>query len=263
MLGYLRTAPAGSHACTWRRQVSLLTPAGAFLIREDRSVYLWLDYETSGLDEQTGIILEAACVLTDDSLNEVARTEALIACPPGYADPQEWVDPFVLKMHTESGLWAARAIAGDHMTTIGQFDELICRRLMSNTADRYTMAGTGVGHFDLRWCKVHMPLTAGFLSYWTMDVGNVRRFLHDICGIQRSDDVGPVAHRAMSDVEQSLAFARTWRDQFVALSHMLPGDGYQGSTFEQDVAALTPAQRAIVFGGAVLPSFDSTEEQGK
>ncbi len=63
----------------------------------------WLDLETNGLDERKGDILEVALVVTDDDLNEVARTSVVVR-PVPRAVPLE-VHPVVQAMHEKNGLW--------------------------------------------------------------------------------------------------------------------------------------------------------------
>jgi oligoribonuclease (3'-5' exoribonuclease) len=76
-----------------------------------------------------------------------------------------------------------------------------------------TLAGSGVGCFDMQVIRAQMPELAQRLNYYVIDVGCVRRFLRDICGV-RMPELGTVNHRALDDVQHHLAEARqfrTWR----------------------------------------------------
>ena len=62
---------------------------------------LWIDIETTGLDEHTSRMLEVGMILTDGDLNEVASVEVVL----GWRDPHGMPMPDVVReMHTRSGL---------------------------------------------------------------------------------------------------------------------------------------------------------------
>lgn len=177
---------------------------------------IWLDLETTGLDEKDGDILEVAAIFTNEQLTVLARTESLVETPTGYSDPMERCDDIVLEMHTKSGLWAARDEAPS-LPTIAELDYKIAGWFVErHGGGELVLAGSGVATFDLRWIKEHMPLLASRLAYYTVDTGVLRRFLRDICGVQLTPQGSPV-HRAMADAEQALVFAREWRHKLQGL----------------------------------------------
>lgn len=76
----------------------------------------WTDIESTGLDEQTGHLLEVSLVITDDELNEVAATQSLVR-PVGINAADAITDDYVREMHTKNGLLDALAqveAAGTH-----------------------------------------------------------------------------------------------------------------------------------------------------
>ena len=64
---------------------------------------MWLDLETTGLDPETGLILEVAVVVTNRWLKELAR-ESIVIPHSVEALEAAGMDDFVRDMHTENGL---------------------------------------------------------------------------------------------------------------------------------------------------------------
>ena len=176
-------------------------------------VLLWLDLETTGLDHTTGEILEVAAVPTTMDL------EYLIDSPEGHGwnyivsptvEPMTLMGDEVAIMHTGNELisevWESSAPIWwvDHHLSemLGSFDTPLM------------LAGSGVAQFDIHWIRRHMPKLARLVSYRTIDVGQIERFIKYIGG---ADDHGPVwdlaprvesNHRAMADVEDAIRRAR-------------------------------------------------------
>ena len=64
-----------------------------------------MDLEMTGLDPATEVIVEIATLITDDELNVVAEGPDLVISQPETALAA--MDPFVVQMHTNSGLLTA------------------------------------------------------------------------------------------------------------------------------------------------------------
>jgi oligoribonuclease (3'-5' exoribonuclease) len=79
------------------------------------------------------------------------------------------------------------------------------------TDGKITLAGSGVGCFDMQVIRAQMPELAQRLNYYVIDVGVVRRWLRDVCQVPVSD-LGPVNHRALDDVQHHLAEARLYKN---------------------------------------------------
>ena len=63
---------------------------------------IWIDLETTGLDPETRVILEIACLVTDKDLNELGDGIDLVVHQEGHAIGQ--LDPWCVKQHAASGL---------------------------------------------------------------------------------------------------------------------------------------------------------------
>ncbi len=179
---------------------------------------LWTDLETTHLDPfaDGASILEAAWVLTDNDLHELASASALIVPPGGPNDHDRlWasLDPFVQKMHRETGLWD---VARKEGTPVYLVERQLTEWLASLGADRTTRyGGSGVAQFDVHWYRSHLPRAAAMLHpYQTIDVGQLRRAGEVLAGVgvQAFEATNPEPHRAMTDVRAALDQARLWRD---------------------------------------------------
>ena len=172
----------------------------------------WIDLETTSADEHDGSILEVGAIITDPHLRELDRAEWLVE--PDLAHIATMPD-VVRTMHTESGLLDEIDALGPACPDLDYVDRDL-RRLLDTHAVRgqIILAGSGVGHFDSRWIRKHLPRSAQRLTYWALDVGVVRRFLATVdpaLVLEQYPD-GAKPHRALADAELHLAEWRAYRD---------------------------------------------------
>lgn len=195
--------------------------------------YVILDLETDGADrEQDGDILEIAAVGLDENLNEVFRYSTPIQQPlVGGRFVIGNMPPVVHVMHTESGLIAdieAQATALEHPLLdetdesglfihpyITHADELLAAVIASHTEDTLILAGSGVSHYDFRWVKYHMPLTAARFKWYTIDVGCMRRLYRAVVGDDLTNADSRKTHRALDDVDCHLEELREFAALFI------------------------------------------------
>lgn len=162
---------------------------------------VWVDTETTGLDERTGQLLEVAFVVTDDALVERAATSVVIA-PVAPLD----MSLVVQEMHEKSGLLkdikdgcslpAANKILKDWLAaTFGRVEDL----------RQIPLAGSTVG-FDRRWLRQHLPAVEALFSYRSIDVSALTelssRWSPAVYNNRPKKDAG-IAHRALDDARQS------------------------------------------------------------
>ena len=86
---------------------------------------VWMDLEMTGLDANKDVIVEIATLMTDDDLNIVAEGPDLVVQASDEALAA--MDPFVVNMHTKSGLLdqikastITLAEAGEQVTVVDQ-----------------------------------------------------------------------------------------------------------------------------------------------
>lgn len=206
---------------------------------------LWLDLETTGLDERAGSILEIAMVLTDDDAAELGVFHALVK-PFATANgvPLEGLKPMhevVLAMHTKNGLLAELQAEGvqrryeveiaavefmrsttklkvwpDMPLAIDQTDWL---QLLKKTP----LGGNSV-HFDRAWLREHMPELEALFSYRNVDMSSMnelaKRWHPDVWKGRPGanpetgeQDKSKIAHRALDDVRQSIETAKYYKSK--------------------------------------------------
>lgn len=145
---------------------------------------LWVDLETTGTDETRGEVLEVGAILTtlDAVATEVSRYQLTIK--PANRAWFSAMSNVVVKMHSESGLLDDIAGVEEEMPREAVDRMLVAWRRAAVREARaaghvvttpLVLAGSGVGHFDGRWLRLHFPEFSRALTYYTLDVGVLRR----------------------------------------------------------------------------------------
>lgn len=171
--------------------------------------FIWLDFGTTGLDPATCQVLEWAVVLAADDregdMSPITQYQGVIHV----ADPAALeMDPYVRNMHTKNGLLAECVSSDTSLEESDAFLAGVCAEL--GAAPRsISLAGASV-HFDLAFIRVHLPAFAAYLSHRVFDVTTLKRALES-WGPPGAKIKREPAHRAMSDVLESLNEARQWR----------------------------------------------------
>jgi len=130
-----------------------------------KAPFLWCAIATTGLDQFTGKLLEIA-VTPDASTDPVVLT---IHHPSSLASEVE-IASVVMRMHTGSGLW--RDVEASD-TTRAEADEFLAG-YASDLCPRGRMQLAGFSpHFELAWCREHLPLFAARLSSKVFDMTTV------------------------------------------------------------------------------------------
>ena len=167
---------------------------------------VWIDVETTGIDERTGSLLEVALVLTGDDLEEKASTRVVIDPPRG--DWSGQMSELVREMHTKNGLIeevkASNLTLREAVTHFLDWGGIyVCNDI--------PLAGCNVS-FDRRWIRHHMPEVEKLFHYRSVDVSSItelaKRWAPTIYeGRPRSTD----GHRALSDALGAINLLRYYR----------------------------------------------------
>jgi len=165
----------------------------------DTPKLLWLDLETTGLDPQTGRILEVAWALAEFNdpfeLIEPIRTLTL-RWNGDISDLNDWVQ----KTHAASGLFRDCAMSQTALQDV--IAELL--RILPTEGEKPILAGSTIG-FDMGFLKFHMPAVVERLHYRLYDVTAAKLFLNSL-----GMPVLPKAEarRAKDDIEESIRHGR-------------------------------------------------------
>jgi oligoribonuclease len=188
-------------------------------------VIAWIDLEATGLRALTTAVLEVAAIVTDDRLHEVGRFHRVVRWPRSellaslaHDDPAEtWagIDRVVVDLHTRNGLWAESARSPhDPADVDGQLAEFLARTASGDAPLSKPQVGGSSIWFDRALMAVRLPRSLEQLHYRSIDVTTLselaRRFwpgLHARAPRKRE------IHRAMPDIEDSLALCRYYVEQ--------------------------------------------------
>tara|TARA_S200002703_G_scaffold17832_1_gene14579 strand:- start:395 stop:1024 length:630 start_codon:yes stop_codon:yes gene_type:complete len=173
-----------------------------------RTVLVWIDLETTGLDTKNGRILEYAMVLTDTELNELGAVECII--PQSTAEARDLMDDYVTDMHEGNGLLEALEKVERELPvpaygdSVKVADDILTEKLakLPGEGNTFTIAGSTVG-FDKSFIKKDMPKLFRALHYRQLDVSSYKVGFPTVFPPDTSD-----AHRAMPDIRASIEIHR-------------------------------------------------------
>lgn len=176
--------------------------------------WLWFDLETTGL-------------WTDDGAPQILQIGGALL-PFGDLDyplwdfqytlyfAPEWVptlNPYVIEMHTRSGLLAEAAAST--LMNVGQLEAMVLSKLefYGVAPGNCAPAGSGIAPFDLPLLREHMPRLYRFLHYAPYDLGAGRRMLEALSTMDFADMPDHKGgHTALGDVRAQLEQARWMRE---------------------------------------------------
>ncbi|MEY4900141.1 MAG: hypothetical protein RI895_563 [Actinomycetota bacterium] len=198
-------------------------------IESDRIV--WIDCEMTGLDFKNDLLVEIACVITNAQLEQV--TEGLNIVIQAPAERLEAMDPFVVNMHTESGLLPEIP----NGVTLETAEEMLFDYITSHIpeASKAPLAGSSV-HVDRIFLQRDMPRVDSHLHYRIIDVSSVKelaRRWYPKAYFASPPKTGN--HRALGDILDSINELKYYRE---AVFVELPGP--DGSKAKEIAARHTP-----------------------
>jgi oligoribonuclease len=174
---------------------------------------VWIDLEMTGLCPDTDSILEIACVVTDRDLN-------VLATGPEYAIRHEEarlaaMDDWNRNQHGKSGLWQ-RVLESDVDHARAEADTLAFLQQWV-PAGKSPMCGNSICQ-DRRFLYRQMPKLEKYFHYRNLDVSTIkelaRRWAPDLIkGFNKES-----AHTALSDVQDSIAELRYYREHMGELA---------------------------------------------
>ena len=170
---------------------------------------VWIDLEMTGLDHTSDVIVEIATLITDDDLEIVAEGPDLVI---GATDDQlANMDPFVVEMHTRSGLLDQIKASTITLDEAGAATLEFIRQHVPE-ARSVPLCGNSIGT-DRRFLDAYLPDIENHLHYRSIDVSSVKelvkRWYPDI-DLKRPRGQG--SHRALDDIRESVREMKYYRD---------------------------------------------------
>ncbi len=169
---------------------------------------VWMDLEMTGLDHTSDVIVEIATLVTDDDLNVVAEGPDLVVHHS--EEVLAAMDPFVVDMHTRSGLLDLIKTSTITLEEAGA-ETLAFIREHAPVARTVPLCGNSIGT-DRRFLAAYLPEIEEHLHYRSVDVSSlkelVRRWHPDVL-VQRGWKQG--SHRALDDIRESVSELQLYR----------------------------------------------------
>lgn len=164
----------------------------------------------TGLDPATEVIVEIATLVTDDDLNVVAEGPDLVINQPEAVLAA--MDPFVVEMHTKSGLLTAIRAS---TVTLEQAGATTLEFIKQHVVEPRTipLCGNSIGT-DRRFLAKYLPEIENYLHYRSVDVSTIKELVKRwYPGIEISRPTKSGAHRALDDVRESIRELKFYREQ--------------------------------------------------
>jgi oligoribonuclease len=169
---------------------------------------VWIDLEMTGLDPTFDEIVEIACIVTEADLTEIDAGISLVVRPSD--PPLVAMDPFVVNMHTESGL--IEEIPGG--ITLDEAETLVLAYVQTHVpeARKAPLSGSSV-YVDRGFLQRYMPTLDEHLHYRLVDVSSFKEMARRwYPRIYFSTPEKNGNHRALADIRESIAELRYYRD---------------------------------------------------
>jgi oligoribonuclease len=188
---------------------------------------VWIDCEMTGLDFKNDLLVEIACVITDAQLEVI--TEGLNIVIQAPVERLENMDPFVVNMHTESGLLPEIP----NGVTLEVAEEMLFDYITSHIpeANKAQLAGSSV-HVDRIFLQRDLPRVDSYLHYRIIDVSSIKELVRRwYPRVYFASPTKTGNHRALGDILDSIKELKYYRE---AVFVDLPGPE---SAQAKDIAA--------------------------
>ena len=167
----------------------------------------------TGLDHTTDVIVEIATLVTDDELNIVAEGPDLVVHQP--PEVLAAMDPFVVDMHTKSGLLDQIRSSTISLEQAGA-ETLAFIRQHCPVERTVPLCGNSIGT-DRRFLAAYLPEIENYLHYRSVDVSSVKELVrrwYPAVLSQRGWKQGN--HRALDDIRESVSEMQWYRSMVFA-----------------------------------------------
>jgi oligoribonuclease len=176
-----------------------------------------MDLEMTGLDHLHDVIVEIATIVTDDDLVIVAEGPDIVIHVDD--DVLAGMDPFVVEMHTRSGLLEAIRASTTTLEDAGA-QTLAFIREHAPEPKSVPLCGNSIGT-DRRFLAGYLPEIEDHLHYRSIDVSSIKELVrrwYPKVRQARPQKVGN--HRALDDVRDSIEEMRYYRERvFIPLDN--------------------------------------------
>ena len=166
----------------------------------------WLDLEMTGLDVDTDVILQAAVVVTDASLNTLEEVCVDVWQP---ASALERMTPFVRDMHEKTGLLSRVQVS---RVDLERAEQMLLGVVARHCAFPATLCGNSIWQ-DRKFVDKYMPALGGFLHYRLLDVSAIKTVAIRFSPAKQFKKQTAVEHDALHDIRNSIAEFRHYKQK--------------------------------------------------
>ena len=167
-----------------------------------------MDLEMTGLDPAKDTIVEIATIVTDDELEIVAVGPDLVVHQPPEA--LAVMDPFVVDMHTRSGLLPAIAASTISLEDAGRHTLEFIKTHVPEPG-KVPLCGNSIG-MDRRFLNAYLPDIEHWLHYRSIDVSSIKELVKRwYPAIDHARQLKNGSHRALDDIQASIEELRYYR----------------------------------------------------
>lgn len=155
----------------------------------------WADLEMTGLNLETSVIIEFACIVTDLEFRELGSYHAVVYQPQAELDK---MDEWNTKTHRESGL-TVQVPRGKPLNIVET--ELIDFLKKHFSDDQLVLAGNSI-YQDRKFIDKYMKGLSHKLHYRMIDVSSFKQIFKYKFGIENKQK--EENHRALEDIRESI-----------------------------------------------------------
>lgn len=173
---------------------------------------VWLDLEMTGLDVTRHVIVEIAALVTNEQLEPLDDGVDIVVYQPAGALTE--MDDFVRAMHTRSGLLPEIEAS---TTTLAEAGAQTLAYVQSHVpaAETAPLCGNSIG-VDRRFLDHQLPDLDRYLHYRSIDVSSFK----ELCrrwypAVYKKRPSKTEAHRALADINESIAELRYYRENML------------------------------------------------
>ncbi len=177
--------------------------------RYDARMLVWMDLEMTGLDHTSDVIVEIATLITDDDLEVIAEGPDLVV----HATDEQLaaMDPFVVDMHTRSGLLDQIKASTITLEEAGAATLAFIKEHVPEERS-VPLCGNSIGT-DRRFLDAYLPDIENYLHYRSIDVSSVKELVKRwYPEVDVSRPRGHGSHRALDDIRESVREMTYYRD---------------------------------------------------
>ena len=161
---------------------------------------VWIDCEMTGLDAETEVLLEIATIITNYDLEIVARGPVLAIRQS--ETRLEAMDRWNQRTHKKSGL--LERVREEGVSTAEAERQTLAFLKQYCYAKTAPLCGNSIGQ-DKRFLAKYMPELHDFLHYKVVDVSSIKVLIKEWYGNKYESPKKQELHRALADIEESIA----------------------------------------------------------